>query len=146
MMPQYEKHVHAPNAVLAIFQTPKAAQDAIAASPLLVDVSTRPAGPESSNEDSQRTFSVSVTRSYYDHESGIEKNPYYGHWDISRSIAHDHLVVQVPVKEHADCSTSTRDVGLNEIHELKKEVGSRKGLMDLWREGLQKEGAMHPRT
>jgi hypothetical protein len=153
---QYEKYVYAPNIVLAIFQTPKAAENLINASPLQVRVNSRlssepspshrtTTSPQAPQEPTIWTpYSVTVTPSYDDHAKRAEKNPYSGHWQPQHTVSYEDLVKDVPLKEYGDCSTTRYDLDTKTLHALRKEADAQEGLMDMWRRGLEKKEGMKP--
>jgi hypothetical protein len=108
-------------------------------------------GSRSPDKESSRTrFTVNVTPSYIEHAPIAERNPYGGNWHINHTVAYEDLKAEVPVKEYADCSL--RDdldlrAGLQRVHRFKHEAEtSRESLMDLWREGLQKQERSSSKT
>lgn len=102
-----------------------------------------PLSAQKKGESSRTRFTVNVTPSYIDHAQIAERNPYSGSWQINHTVAYEDLQAEVPVKEYADCSLRD-DLDLRaaqqRVYGFKQEAAtSRESLMDLWREGLQKQ-------
>ncbi|KKY27997.1 putative nad h-dependent d-xylose reductase xyl1 [Phaeomoniella chlamydospora] len=134
------------NYIFAIFADKAAYDKALASSPISITASTQPPSLTNKTADPKTTwmtdhakqFQCEIESSNFDHTTSVQRNPFYGPYEVARSsIAYQTIRQQDPPdRALADYQMQHRDIIYSKKKEelLKRSSFGKGGMMGLWRQ------------